>query len=93
VAKKCTLCPEYKDLCLGQIQDNTSLSTTLHIFKHGGGFVILWVCLSSARTMEFFGIKRNRVKLNTGRILAKNWIHYQNKIVLDFTVKCLLTIP
>ena len=26
-----------KELCLGKIQHNTSLSTTLHIFKHGGG--------------------------------------------------------
>ena len=27
-------CPEYKMLCLGQIQYNTSLITTLHIFEH-----------------------------------------------------------
>jgi hypothetical protein len=54
-----TLCPEYKALCLGKIQHNTSLSTTLHIFKDGGGFVMLWVCLSSARTKEFFRMRRN----------------------------------
>ena len=35
VAKQFTFCPEYKALCLGQIQYNTFLSTTLHIFKHG----------------------------------------------------------
>ena len=32
--QKFTLFPEYKELCLGQIQNNT-LSTTLHISKHG----------------------------------------------------------
>jgi hypothetical protein len=65
VAKKCTLCPEYKALCLGHIQHNTSLSPTLHILKHGDGFIMLWVCLSSARTREFcfgFFLKQNRVK-------------------------------
>ena len=35
-----TLCPEYKVLCLGQIQHNTSLSTTRHIFKHDGGCIM-----------------------------------------------------
>jgi hypothetical protein len=33
VAKKCIFCPEYKVFSLDQIQHNTSLSTTLSIFK------------------------------------------------------------
>uniref|UniRef100_A0A674D4F9 Zinc finger MYM-type containing 2 n=1 Tax=Salmo trutta TaxID=8032 RepID=A0A674D4F9_SALTR len=31
---------------------NTSLTTTLDIFRHGGGCIVIWVCLSSARTWE-----------------------------------------
>jgi hypothetical protein len=58
VAKKLTLCPLCKALCLGQIQHNTSLSTTPHIFKQGGGCIMLWVCLSLARTWEFWGDKK-----------------------------------
>ena len=47
-------------------KSNTSLSTTLHIFKHGGGCIILWVCLSSARTTVgcFVRIKRNGIEEN-----------------------------
>ena len=36
------------------VKHNTLLSTTLNIFNHGGGFILLWVCLSSARTREVF---------------------------------------
>ena len=43
--------------------NNTSLSTTHHIFKHGGGCTLLWVCLPSASTREFLGKKKqNRAK-------------------------------
>ena len=45
-------------LSLGQIQHNTLLSTTLHTFKHSGGCIMLWVCLSSARTRKFLGDKK-----------------------------------
>ena len=50
---------------MGKIQDNTSLSTTLHIFKHGSGSIILWVCLSLARI-------GNGIELSTGKILEEN---------------------
>ena len=51
---------------------NPSLSTTLHIFNHDGGCITLWVCLSSARTREFYRIKINGIKLSTDKILAEN---------------------
>ena len=38
---------------------NPIQSTTLHIFKHSGGCIILWVCLYSLRTGECFTIKKN----------------------------------
>jgi hypothetical protein len=41
MAKHFTFCPEYKVLCLGQIQYNTLLSTTFHIFKNSGGCIML----------------------------------------------------
>ena len=34
---------------------------------------MLWVC-SSARTMECFRIKRNRIELSTGKILEGNLV-------------------
>ena len=68
------LCPEYKVLCLGQIQHNTSLSTTLQMFKHGSGCIMLWVCLSSTRTRELFLIKINGIDLSTGEILEENLV-------------------
>ena len=45
-------------LCLGQIQYNTLLSTTLYIFERSGDYIMLWVCLLSLRTGEFFRIKK-----------------------------------
>jgi hypothetical protein len=56
MAKKCTFCLEYKALCLW------------HIVKHGGGCIILRVCLSSARRREIFRIKINGKELSTGKI-------------------------
>jgi hypothetical protein len=41
-AKAFNFCHEYKVLYLGQIQYNTLLCTTLHIFKHSGGCIMLW---------------------------------------------------
>ena len=38
-----------ESVMLGANQHNTSLSTTVHIFKHGGGCMILWLCLSPRR--------------------------------------------
>ena len=38
---------------------NTSLSNCLLIFKHGGGCIMIWVCLTSAKTGEFFRMKIN----------------------------------
>ena len=35
---------------------------------------MLWVCLSSARTREFLGIKRNIIELRTGKILEENLV-------------------
>ena len=58
-----------------KIERSTSLSTTLHIFKHGGGCIMLWVCLSSARFGEVcFRTKINRLELSTGKILKENLI-------------------
>ena len=37
---------------------------------------MLWVCLSSARTREFFGgIKIHGIELSTGKILEENLVH------------------
>ena len=36
---------------------------------------MLWICLSSARTIEFFfRIKRNGIELSTGKILEENLV-------------------
>jgi hypothetical protein len=35
---------------------------------------MLWVCLSSARTREFFRIKINGIELGTGKILEENLV-------------------
>jgi hypothetical protein len=52
----------------------TSLSTTLHTVI-GGGCIMLWVCLSSARTrLVFGGYKQNRVELSIGNILEENLV-------------------
>ena len=66
-AKQMYFCPECKVFGLGQIQYNRLLSTTLHIFKHGGGYIMLYVCLLYLMTGEFLGLKK--VVLNTGKIL------------------------
>ena len=78
---------EYKALCLRQIHHKTSLSTTLHIFKHGGGCIMFWVCLSLARTRVFFRIKIIGVKLSTGKILEENLVQFafQQTLVDKFT--------
>ena len=55
---------------------------THHIFKHGGGCIILWVCLSSARTQEFFRTKINRVQLSTGKILEENLVQSTFQLTL-----------
>ena len=47
-------CPEHKVLCLGQIQYNTLLSTTLRVFKHSGGCVMLWVWLIIVKNWGVF---------------------------------------
>jgi hypothetical protein len=53
----------------------TSLSTTHHIFKHGGGCIMLWVCLSSTRTKEFFLLpKINGIELGKGKIVEENLV-------------------
>ena len=57
-AKKGTVWPKCKTLCLGQIQHNTSLSNSLLIFKHGGDCIMVWVCLILAKTK----IKGNRME-------------------------------
>uniref|UniRef100_A0AAZ3RHH6 Uncharacterized protein n=1 Tax=Oncorhynchus tshawytscha TaxID=74940 RepID=A0AAZ3RHH6_ONCTS len=53
-------------------------STTHHgncllIFKHGGGCIMVWVCLTSAKT-EFFRIKINGIELSTCEILEENLV-------------------
>ena len=35
---------------------------------------MLWISLSSARSMEFFRIKINGIELSTGKILRKNLV-------------------
>ena len=35
---------------------------------------MLWVCLSSARTSEFFKIKINGIELRTGKFLVENLV-------------------
>jgi hypothetical protein len=41
----------------------------------GGGSIMLWVCLSSARTKEFFfRIKRCGIELSTGKILEEKLV-------------------
>ena len=35
---------------------------------------MLWICLSSARSREFFMIKRNRMELNTGKIIEEKLV-------------------
>ena len=51
-------------LKLKLIKSNTThRRVPLHIFKHGGGCIMLWVCLSSARTWDFFRIKINGIRL------------------------------
>ena len=82
VAKKFNLCPECKALCLWQIQHNTSLSTTHHIIKRGGGSIMLWICLSSAKTREFLRIKRNGMELSTGNILEENMVQFAFQLTL-----------
>jgi hypothetical protein len=42
------------------------------IFKHGGGCIMVWVCLTLANTGEFFRIKINWMELSTGKILEEN---------------------
>ena len=56
--------------------NDTLLSTTLHIFKNGGGCIMLWLCLSSARTKEIFRIKSNRIELRTSKILKETLVLY-----------------
>ena len=60
MAKEYTFWLKRKALCLGQI--NTSLSNCFLIFKHGGGCIVVWVFLISAKTGEFIRIKRNGAK-------------------------------
>ena len=85
MTRKLTLCPEHKALCLGKIPHNTSMSTTLHIFKHDGGCIMLWVCLSSARTRELCRIKINRIELSTGKILEEVQSAFQQTLGDKFT--------
>ena len=73
MGKKLTLFHEYKVFISGK-SNNTSLCTTLHIFKYGGGCIMLWVCLSSARTRQFFMIERNGIQLCTSKILEENLV-------------------
>ena len=48
---------------------------------------MLWVCLSSARTREFFKMIRNKIELNTGKILEENLIQsaFQQTLEDKFT--------
>uniref|UniRef100_A0AAZ3R281 Tc1-like transposase DDE domain-containing protein n=1 Tax=Oncorhynchus tshawytscha TaxID=74940 RepID=A0AAZ3R281_ONCTS len=54
-----------------------------------GGCIILWVCLSSARTQEFFRTKINRVQLSTGKILEENLVQstFQQTLGDTFTIQ------
>ena len=81
-------------LCLERIQHNTSLSTTIHIFKHGGGF--------------FRGIKCYRIELSRGKILEENLVQsafqhtlgekthnlkHKGKYTLELLAKTTLKVP
>jgi hypothetical protein len=59
-------------LCLGQIQHSTSLRNCLLIFQHGGGCIMIWLCLTLAKTGEFFWIKINGTERSTGKMLVEN---------------------
>jgi hypothetical protein len=54
---------------------HVSLSNCLFIFKYGGGCIMVLVCMTSAKTGEFFRIKRNRIELNTSKILQENLLY------------------
>ena len=74
---------------------NTSLSTILHIFKQGGGCIMLWVCLSLSWT-RYGGIKINGIELSTGKLLEENLVQtafYQtlgdkSPFQEDINIKC-----
>jgi hypothetical protein len=97
VTKKSNVCPEYRMLYLGQIQENI----TLHIFKYEGGCVISWVCLSSARPGKFFMIERNGIELSTGKILEENLVQsafhqtlkHKAKYTLESLTKMMMNVP
>ena len=55
-------------------KSNASLSNCLLISKHVGGCIMLWVCLTLAKTGEFFRMTRNRMELSTGKILEENLV-------------------
>jgi hypothetical protein len=77
--------PEYKALCLGKIKHNTDI---LHIFNDGGGCIMLWVCLSLARTREYFYDKKqqNTAKNKILMIILSNR-HWESCIQEDNTLK------
>ena len=58
--------------CVWGKSNNTSLSNCPLIFKRVGGCVMVWACLTSAKTVEFLRMKRNGMKLSRGKILEKN---------------------
>jgi hypothetical protein len=59
--------------CLLQgIKVNTAINTAKEYTLFGGGCIMIWVCLTSAKTGEFFRIKRNGMELSTGKILEEN---------------------
>ena len=66
---KITFPPEYKVLCLGQIQYNTLLSTSIVVAHHVMSMLVI---------IEDWGVfqdkKTNGMELNTGNILEENLI-------------------
>ena len=86
-AKKLTVYTEYKALCLGQIQHNISLSSTLHIFKHGVGCIMLWVCLSLAKSWRtsWFNLISNGHWETNSPFSKDNNLKHKAKYTLEFT--------
>jgi hypothetical protein len=59
MAKKLTLCPEYKAFCMGQIQHNTSQQQFSYFQAWWWLYHVMGMLVPSARTGDFFFIKRN----------------------------------
>jgi hypothetical protein len=69
-----------------------------------GGCIMVWVCLSSARTREIFRIKINKIEQSEGKILEENLgdkftfkqdnnLKHKAKYPLELLIKMPLNVP